>query len=286
MVWLCENLKEASKVKGNHVKRWKIKDHFSEIFCAKNYNKDSRYITIIKIQGRGRSIIIVQEAEFNSGWSDIAAKIERFINGGVRRNTISAPKVIEEGLLYSNTVRNHKWASRGMKEAEVQQEGEIIHISGDLTHNALLDRCLVGFFPEESSEIAILLEVCKWSANLWKQAHGINIYEMQYADDTLVFCEADREQLKVLRVIFILFEVTSGLRINWYKSFIYPVNEVMELQSLADILGGKVGQLPTVYLGMPSGAKSKSKGIWNSVLEKCEKKLANWKNQYLSMGAD
>ncbi|OIS95712.1 cbl-interacting serinethreonine-protein kinase 9, partial [Nicotiana attenuata] len=105
-----------------------------------------------------------------------------------------------------------------------------------------------------------------------------------YTDDTLVFCEAHREQLKVLRMIFILFEATSGLHINWHKSFIYYVNEVMELQSLADILGGNVGELPAVYLRMPLGAKSKSKGIWNGVLEKCEKKLANWKNQYLSMG--
>jgi len=32
------------------------------------------------------------------------------------------------------------------------------------------------------------------------------------------------------------------------------------------------------------GDKSKSKGIWNNVLGKCEKKLANWKSKYLSLG--
>ena len=41
--------------------------------------------------------------------------------------------------------------------------------------------------------------------------------------------------------------------------------------------------LPTIYLGMPLGAKSNSKDIWNGVIEKCEKKLINWKSQYLSL---
>jgi len=35
---------------------------------------------------------------------------------------------------------------------------------------------------------------------------------------------------------------------------------------------------------MPLGAKSKSKCIWNGVLEKCEKRLTNWKSRYLSLG--
>jgi len=81
---------------------------------------------------------------------------------------------------------------------------------------------------------------------------------------TLVFCDvcdANRNQLKILRVIFVLFEAISGLHINWNKSFLNPVNEVPDLPSLARILGGRKGDLPTTYLGMPLGAKSKSIGI-------------------------
>jgi len=113
---------------------------------------------------------------------------------------------------------------------------------------------------------------------------GVSISHLQYADDTLVFCDAESEQLKHSRVIFILFEAISGLHINWGKSFIYPVNEVPQISLLANILGGKIGELPTTYLGMPLGAKSKSLSIWNSVVEKCERKLVNWKSQYLSSG--
>lgn len=39
-----------------------------------------------------------------------------------------------------------------------------------------------------------------------------------------------------------------------------------------------------VYLGMPLWARSRSKSIWSGVLERCERKLTNWKGQYLSRG--
>nr|XP_009780608.1 PREDICTED: uncharacterized protein LOC104229636 [Nicotiana sylvestris]XP_016504305.1 PREDICTED: uncharacterized protein LOC107822288 [Nicotiana tabacum] len=77
-----------------------------------------------------------------------------------------------------------------------------------------------------------------------RESTKLEITHLQYADDTLVFCDASREQLLFLRMVFILFEAISGLHINWNKSFIYPVNEVMEMHSLARILGGKIGALP------------------------------------------
>ncbi|WMV49343.1 hypothetical protein MTR67_042728 [Solanum verrucosum] len=114
--------------------------------------------------------------------------------------------------------------------------------------------------------------------------NNIEITHLQYADDTLVFCGATGEKMLILRVIFNIFEAVSGLHINWGKSFIYPVNTVPNIEDLAEKLGGKVGELPTTYLGMPLGAKSKSKNIWSGVIERCEKRLAYWKSQYLSTG--
>lgn len=87
-----------------------------------------------------------------------------------------------------------------------------------------------------------------------------------------------------MRVIFIIFEVISGLHINWSKSHFYLVNEVNGFQELTNILRRKIKELPVIYLGMPLRAKSKSKGIWNEVLKKCAKKLVNLKSQYLSLG--
>ncbi|WMV34938.1 hypothetical protein MTR67_028323 [Solanum verrucosum] len=83
----------------------------------------------------------------------------------------------------------------------------------------------------------------------------------------------------------VLFEGVTGLHINWRKSLIYPpINVVNNVSWLATILGVEVGTLPATYLGLPLGAKSMSIDIWNNVIEKCEKKLARWKTQYLSMG--
>lgn len=56
------------------------------------------------------------------------------------------------------------------------------------------------------------------------------------------------------------------------------------IQELAGVLGCEVGSLPTFYLGLTLGAKSKDLEIWNGVMERCEKRLAKWKGQYLSFG--
>lgn len=93
---------------------------------------------------------------------------------------------------------------------------------------------------------------------------------MLYADDTLVFGEEVEDHILIFRVIFIVFEAVSGLHINWGKIFIYPINAVIDMEGMAEKL-----ELPTTYLGMPLGAKRKSKVIWNGVVKECEKRLNN-----------
>nr|XP_009623455.1 uncharacterized protein LOC104114666 [Nicotiana tomentosiformis] len=91
-------------------------------------------------------------------------------------------------------------------------------------------------------------------------------------------------QVQYLNLTLLIFEALSGLHINMIKSIIYPVNEVQNLEMLADILCCEIGSFPTTYLGLPLGAKHKSTEIWNGVVEKFEKNLATWQMQYLSTG--
>lgn len=53
---------------------------------------------------------------------------------------------------------------------------------------------------------------------------------------------------------------------------------------LARIMGCQVSSLPMKYLSLPLGAKLKAKFIWDSIIEKMERKLVGWKRLYMSKG--
>ena len=113
---------------------------------------------------------------------------------------------------------------------------------------------------------------------------GSVISHLLYADDTLLFCGANKDQLKYLSWILMWFEALSGLRINLNKSEILPVGSVDNVQELAVELGCGIGSLPSSYLGLPLGANHKALGVWDTVEDRFRKRLASWKSQYISKG--
>ena len=116
------------------------------------------------------------------------------------------------------------------------------------------------------------------------RGEDMSISHLVYADDTLIFCEVDLNQLKFLSWILMWFEAMTGLKNNLAKSEIIPVGNVSNLVELASELGCKIGSLPTSYLGLPLGAKHKALGVWDSIEERYHKKLVAWKTQYISKG--
>ena len=90
------------------------------------------------------------------------------------------------------------------------------------------------------------------------RGEDLSISHLLYADDTLIFCEADLDQLKFLSWILMWFEAMAGLKINLAKSEIIPVRPVSNLMELASELGCMIGSFPTSYLGLPLGAKHKA----------------------------
>jgi hypothetical protein len=105
-----------------------------------------------------------------------------------------------------------------------------------------------------------------------RESEAIVVNHLLFADDTLIFCGAQEEQIRHLRCIFLCFEAASGLRINLGKSEIVPIGEVEDVEGLAQLLGCRVGSLPMTWvcLWMPltspfllgKGWLRKWKGSW------------------------
>ena len=82
--------------------------------------------------------------------------------------------------------------------------------------------------------------------------HNKDIINLNFADDTLLFIKADYKMIETRKWIFIGFENWSGLKVNFTKSEIIPLN-ISEAEGieLAHILGCKIGKFPITYLGVP-----------------------------------
>ena len=111
---------------------------------------------------------------------------------------------------------------------------------------------------------------------------GICISHLLFTNDTILFCDASREQMISIRLVLTRFQAFIGLKMNVRKSEIVPIGEVSNIQTLANILQCRVGSLPMIYFGMPLGTLYKTTSIWNPILERMEKKLLGWKRLYLS----
>ena len=50
------------------------------------------------------------------------------------------------------------------------------------------------------------------------------VISLQYADDTILFLESDEDMAKKLKWLLTCFEQMSGMRINYHKSDLIPIN--------------------------------------------------------------
>ncbi|RVX07309.1 putative ribonuclease H protein [Vitis vinifera] len=120
---------------------------------------------------------------------------------------------------------------------------------------------------------------------IWRdREQAVKVTHLLFADDTIIFCEAKKEALLHLGWVLFWFEAASGLKINLDKSMVIPVGEVDGVLDMAAEIGCRVGQLPTVYLGLPLGAPNRDVSAWDGVEERTRRRLSLWKRQYLSKG--
>ena len=76
------------------------------------------------------------------------------------------------------------------------------------------------------------------------EGRSLLVCHLLFANDSLIFCNADLDQILILRMILIWFEAVSSLKINLGKSELVPVRVVHNIDLLLNVLGYQEGTLP------------------------------------------
>ncbi|GJR79308.1 transposon TX1 uncharacterized 149 kDa protein [Tanacetum coccineum] len=115
------------------------------------------------------------------------------------------------------------------------------------------------------------------------RAKSLLISHLQFADDTLIFCGASKENLLNVKRVLRCFQLSAGLKINFSKSMVYGVGIDDSLVCVrGDNLGCSVGLIPFRYLGLPVGANHIFKLVWDPVIESFRDRLSKWKTKFIS----
>eukprot|EP00268_Persea_americana_P028829 TRINITY_DN27957_c0_g1_i1.p1 TRINITY_DN27957_c0_g1~~TRINITY_DN27957_c0_g1_i1.p1 ORF type:complete len:198 (+),score=28.97 TRINITY_DN27957_c0_g1_i1:182-775(+) len=105
------------------------------------------------------------------------------------------------------------------------------------------------------------------------------VTHLQFADDTIIFCDASLEQVERLKFILRWFEMLSGLKINYGKCELIGIRlEDNHVNFLANTFGRKVGRFPSKHLGLPLCLGLPKKSLWVPVVERLDKRLSSWKD--------
>ena len=57
----------------------------------------------------------------------------------------------------------------------------------------------------------------------------VSISHLLFADDTILFCDASREQIFSIRLVLTYFQAFTSLKVNVGKSEIVPIGEVSNI---------------------------------------------------------
>jgi hypothetical protein len=91
----------------------------------------------------------------------------------------------------------------------------------------------------------------------------IVVSHLQFADDTLLFCQNSDSNIWAIKSMLRLFELASGLKVNFHKSQVLLLNvDIARQEEVAHFLGCRLGVLPFLYLGLPIGANHKCLSTW------------------------
>ncbi|GLT87533.1 hypothetical protein SLE2022_056120 [Rubroshorea leprosula] len=114
---------------------------------------------------------------------------------------------------------------------------------------------------------------------------SLKLSHLQFADDSIFFCEATKQNVMVPKSVLRCFELVSGLKVNFFKSSLIGLNvEKNDMEIFANKLNCAIGQTPFKYLGVLVGSNPKRLSTWTPMIDTMRKRLSNWKRDTLSFG--
>ena len=98
---------------------------------------------------------------------------------------------------------------------------------------------------------------------------------IQYADDTLLILPGDARTLFNRKGLLRTYSDSTGLHVNFAKSFLVPINMSNERAlHLANTFGCQVGSMPFTYLGLPLGTTKPTVQDFSPLIYRIERRMA------------
>lgn len=103
------------------------------------------------------------------------------------------------------------------------------------------------------------------------------ISHLQYTYDTIFVCSGKENNIKVIKQVLRLFELLSGLNVNFDKSCLFGVNiSPAVVRAKANELGCEVGMGSINYLGVKVGVNHRKSDVWSPMIQKVQKRMDAW----------
>jgi hypothetical protein len=143
-----------------------------------------------------------------------------------------------------------------------------------------LSLLLFNFLADVFTRMLVKVAQKKLISGLLQMYRDGGVFSLQYTDDTLLFIKNDVRQAHNLKWLLSIFEHLSGMRINFNKSDLVPINvTIEEVNVLAQVFGCKVSEFPLKYLGVPLHFGKLRKQDLQPLIDSIIKRIAEWRGR-------
>ncbi|KAF1866817.1 hypothetical protein Lal_00018202 [Lupinus albus] len=104
-------------------------------------------------------------------------------------------------------------------------------------------------------------------------------------DDAILMGECLEQNMMTIKNVLRLFELTSGLKVNFTKSNLIGTNVLMyDIRTLSITLDCMISEQTFSYSGITLSLDHRRIEMWKSILERFQSRLLSWEKAHISFG--